>query len=140
MRSVAGRLRLDLAQFRELEAFSAFASDLDAATRRQLDRGARTVEVLKQPQYSPLPVEQQVMIIYALTNGFIDDVPVPQVREWEKNFHEFMKARFPQVGDGIRNGKVLSKEIEADLKRGIEDFKKTVKVEDKPAGITKKDL
>ncbi len=76
MRSVAGRLRLDLAQFRELEAFSAFASDLDAATRRQLDRGARTVEILKQPQYAPMPVEQQVMSIYALTNGFIDDVPV----------------------------------------------------------------
>jgi F-type H+/Na+-transporting ATPase subunit alpha len=139
MRSVAGRLRLDLAQYRELEAFSAFASDLDAATRRQLDRGARTVEVLKQPQYSPLPVEQQVMIIYALTNGFIDDVPVNQVREWEKNFHEFMKTQFPQVGDAIRNGKVLSKEIEADLKRAIEAFKKTVKTE-QPAGITKADL
>jgi F-type H+/Na+-transporting ATPase subunit alpha len=121
MRSVAGRLRLDLAQYRELEAFSAFASDLDAATRRQLDRGARTVEVLKQPQYSPLPVENQVMIIYALTNGFIDDVPVNQVREWEKGFHEFMKTQFPQVGDGLRKGKVLSKEIEADLKKGIEE-------------------
>jgi F-type H+-transporting ATPase subunit alpha len=139
MRSVAGRLRLDLAQYRELEAFSAFASDLDAATRRQLDRGARTVEVLKQPQYAPLPVEQQVMIIYALTNGFIDDVPVNQVREWEKGFHEFMKTQFPQVGDNLRTGKVLSKEIEADLKRGIEEFKKTLKSE-KPAGITKADL
>jgi F-type H+-transporting ATPase subunit alpha len=128
MRSVAGRLRLDLAQYRELEAFSAFASDLDAATRRQLDRGARTVEVLKQPQYSPLPVENQVMIIYALTNGFIDDVPVNQVREWEKGFHEFMKTQFPQVGDGLRKGKVLSKEIEVELKKGIEDYKKAAKV------------
>jgi F-type H+/Na+-transporting ATPase subunit alpha len=140
MRSVAGRLRLDLAQFRELEAFSAFASDLDAATRRQLDRGARTVETLKQPQYSPLPVEQQVMIIYALTNGFIDDVPVPQVREWEKGFHEFMKTQFPQVGEGIRKGKVLSKEIEADLKKGIEAYKAAAPKSDKPAGITKADL
>src|SRR4051812_7038896 len=139
IRSVAGRLRLDLAQYRELEAFSAFASDLDAATRRQLDRGARTVEILKQGQYSPLPVEQQVMIIYALTNGFIDDVPVNQVREWEKGFHEFMKTQFPQVGDTIRTGKVLSKEIEADLKKGIEEFRKRAKV-DKPAGITKADL
>ncbi len=95
MRSVAGRLRLDLAQFRELEAFSAFASDLDAATRRQLDRGARTVEVLKQGQYQPMPVEQQVMIIYAVTNGLIDDVPVNQVRDWEKGFHEFMKSKLP---------------------------------------------
>ena len=123
MRSVAGRLRLDLAQYRELEAFSAFASDLDAATRRQLDRGARTVEVLKQGQYQPMPVEQQVMIIYAVTNGFIDDVPVAQVREWERGFHEFMAVSYPQVGEGIRTTKQLSKEIEADLRRGIEAYK-----------------
>src|SRR5438309_1503925 len=89
MRSVAGRLRLDLAQFRELEAFAAFASDLDAATKRQLERGARTVEVLKQGQYEPMPVEQQVMILYAVTNGFIDDVDVSAIRAWEKGFHEF---------------------------------------------------
>jgi len=127
MRSVAGRLRLDLAQYRELEAFSAFASDLDAATRRQLDRGARTVEVLKQPQYQPMPVEQQVMIIYAVTNGLIDDVPVAQVRAWEKGFHEFMAKSYPQVGEGLRTGKTLTKEIEADLKRGVEAYKKTVK-------------
>jgi F-type H+-transporting ATPase subunit alpha len=139
MRSVAGRLRLDLAQYRELEAFSAFASDLDAATRRQLDRGARTVEILKQGQYSPMPVEQQVMSIYALTNGFIDEVPVNQVREWEKNFQEFMSRSWPQVGNGIKTGKVLSKEIEAELRKGIEAFNKTWK----PAsatGITKADL
>jgi len=127
MRSVAGRLRLDLAQFRELEAFSAFASDLDAATRRQLDRGARTEEVLKQPPYQPMPVEQQVMIIYAVTNGLIDDVPVAQVRAWEKGFHEFMAKSYPQVGEGLRTGKTLTKEIEADLKRGVEAYKKTVK-------------
>jgi F-type H+-transporting ATPase subunit alpha len=139
MRSVAGRLRLDLAQYRELEAFSAFASDLDAATRRQLDRGARTVEILKQGQYSPMPVEQQVMSIYALTNGFIDEVPVNQVREWEKNFHELMSRSFPQVGNNIRTGKVLSKEIEAELKQGIEAFNKTWKPA-APAGITKADL
>jgi F-type H+-transporting ATPase subunit alpha len=124
MRSVAGRLRLDLAQYRELEAFAAFASDLDAATKRQLERGARTVEVLKQGQYQPMPVEQQVMIIYAVTNGFLDDVAVNQIREWERGFHEFMHARFPQVGDRLRKEKVLSKEIEADLKRGIEEYKK----------------
>src|SRR5512143_2902657 len=90
MRSVAGRLRLDLAQYRELEAFSAFASDLDAATKRQLDRGARTVEVLKQPQYSPMRVEQQVMIIYAVSNGHLDVVPVDKVHEWESGFHAYM--------------------------------------------------
>ena len=124
MKTVAGRLRLDLAQFRELEAFSAFASDLDAATRRQLDRGARTVEVLKQGQYQPMPVEQQIMIIFAVTNGFIDDVPVNQVREWERGFHQFMAKDYPNVGDALRNGKVLTKEIEADLRRAIEAYKK----------------
>src|SRR5881397_2050089 len=82
MRSVAGRLRLDLAQYRELEAFASFSSDLDAATKKQLERGARTVEILKQGQYAPMPVEQQVMILYAVANGFIDDVPVNQLRAW----------------------------------------------------------
>src|SRR3712207_3585148 len=84
MKGVAGRLRLDLAQYRELEAFAAFASDLDAATKRQLERGARTVEVLKQGQYQPMPVEQQIAIIYAVTNGHLDDVPVGEVRAWEQ--------------------------------------------------------
>jgi F-type H+-transporting ATPase subunit alpha len=139
MKSVAGRLRLDLAQFRELEAFAAFASDLDAATRRQLDRGARTVEVLKQGQYRPMPVEQQIMTIFMVTNGFIDDVPVPAVREFERGFHEYMATKYPQVGEGLRTGKALTKEIEADLRRGIEEFKKTANVA-KPAGLAKADL
>jgi F-type H+/Na+-transporting ATPase subunit alpha len=132
MRSVAGRLRLDLAQYRELEAFASFASDLDAATKRQLERGARTVEVLKQGQYAPMPVEQQVMIIYAVTNGFLDDVDVSALREWERGFHEFMAAQFPQVGERLRSEKVLSKEIEADLKRAIDEYKK-VAVSGKPS-------
>jgi F-type H+-transporting ATPase subunit alpha len=138
MKSVAGRLRLDLAQFRELEAFAAFASDLDAATRRQLDRGARTVEVLKQGQYRPMPVEQQIMTIFMVTNGFIDDVPIPAVREFERGFHEFMATKYPQVGEGLRTGKTLTKEIEADLRRGIEEFKKTANVS-APTGVTKAD-
>jgi F-type H+-transporting ATPase subunit alpha len=125
MRQVAGRLRLDLAQYRELEAFSSFASDLDATTKKQLERGARTVEVLKQGQYMPQTVEQQVMIIFAVTNGFLDDVPTNKLKDWEKNFHEFMKAQYPQVGDGIRTKKELSKDLEADMRRGIEAFKKT---------------
>jgi F-type H+/Na+-transporting ATPase subunit alpha len=123
MRSVAGRLRLDLAQYRELEAFAAFASDLDATTKRQLERGARTVEVLKQGQYQPMPVELQVMIIYAVTNGHLDDVPVAKIREWERGFHEFMAAQFPQVGEKLRTEKALSKDLEADLKRGIDAYK-----------------
>ncbi len=125
MKTVAGRLRLDLAQYRELEAFSAFASDLDAATKRQLDRGARTVEVLKQGQYRPMAVEQQVMIIFAVTNGFIDDVPVGKVREWEAGFHAYVKAQFPQIGETIKKEKVLSKDNEATLKRAIEQYKST---------------
>jgi F-type H+/Na+-transporting ATPase subunit alpha len=124
MRSVAGRLRLDLAQYRELEAFSSFASDLDAATKKQLERGARTVEVLKQPQYQPMPVEQQVMIIYAVTNGFLDDVDVADIQEWERGFHEYMRAQFPQVGNAIVKEKAMSKETENALKQGIEAFKK----------------
>jgi F-type H+/Na+-transporting ATPase subunit alpha len=124
MRSVAGRLRLDLAQFRELEAFSAFASDLDAATKKQLERGARTVEVLKQPQYEPMAAEQQVMIIYAVTNGYLDDVKVSDIRDWEKGFHDVMASKYPQVGDAIRKEKVLSKNTEEALKRGIADYKK----------------
>jgi F-type H+/Na+-transporting ATPase subunit alpha len=124
MKQVAGRLRLDLAQYRELEAFAAFASDLDAATKKQLDRGARTVEVLKQPQYSPVPVEQQVMIIYAVTNGFLDDIAVKDLKAWERGYHEFMAAKFPQVGNSIRTEKAISKETEAALRRGIEEYKK----------------
>jgi F-type H+-transporting ATPase subunit alpha len=125
MRQVAGRLRLDLAQYRELEAFSSFASDLDATTKKQLERGARTVEVLKQGQYMPMTVDQQVMIIFAVTNGFLDDVPANKLKDWEKSFHEFMKAQYPQVGDGITTKKELTKDLEADLRRGIEAFKKT---------------
>ena len=124
MRSVAGRLRLDLAQYRELEAFSSFASDLDAATKKQLERGARTVEVLKQPQYQPMAVEQQVMVIYAVTNGFLDQIAVNQLKDWERSFLDFVDKQFPQVAQKIRSEKVLSKETKADLKRGIETFNK----------------
>jgi F-type H+-transporting ATPase subunit alpha len=123
MKSVAGRLRLDLAQYRELEAFASFASDLDAATKRQLDRGARTVEVLKQGQYNPMPTEEQVVILYAVTNGFLDDIPVNRIREWERGFLEYVRAQYPQVGQAIRKEKALSKETEADLKRAIGQYK-----------------
>ena len=123
MKSVAGRLRLDLAQYRELEAFASFASDLDAATKRQLERGARTVEVLKQGQYQPMSVENQVTILYAVTNGFLDDVPVNRIREWERGFQDYLHAQFPQIGQAIRKEKALSKEHEAELKRAITQYK-----------------
>jgi len=123
MKQVAVRLRLDLAQYRELEAFTQFATELDPATQRQLDRGARTVEVLKQPQYQPMPVEQQVMIIFAVTNGFLDDVAVDTIREWEHGFHEFMAAQHPEVGEELRTRKTLSDDLTARLKQAIEEYK-----------------
>jgi F-type H+/Na+-transporting ATPase subunit alpha len=123
MKQVAGRLRLDLAQYRELEAFAAFASDLDAATKRQLERGARTVEVLKQGQYRPMSVEQQVVVIYAVTNGYLDEVPVADIREWERGFLEYLGAQWPQVGDRLRKEKELKKDLEEELKRAIAGFK-----------------
>ena len=122
MKSVAGRLRLDLAQYRELEAFAAFASDLDQATRRQLDRGARTVEILKQPQYSPLGVEEQVMVIYAVTNGHLDQFPVGRIREWERGFLDYVRTQYPQVGDSIRTSKAIGKDVEPELKRAIDAY------------------
>jgi F-type H+-transporting ATPase subunit alpha len=125
MRSVAGRLRLDLAQYRELEAFAQFGSELDAATQKQLARGARTVEILKQPQFAPMPVELQVMAIYAVTNGHIDDIPVEQVREWEHAFHDFMRTQHPDIGKAIRTSKVISKEDEPKLVDAINSFKET---------------
>jgi F-type H+-transporting ATPase subunit alpha len=138
MKQVAGRLRLDLAQYRELEAFSAFASDLDAATKRQLERGARTVEILKQPQYQPMPVEQQVIVIYAVTNGYLDQIAVSDVRDWEQGFLAHMEAQFPQVARAIAKDLQISKETEADLKRGIEQYNASLpaKPEKKAVGET----
>ena len=122
MKAVAGRLRLDLAQYRELEAFASFASDLDAATKKQLERGARTVELLKQPQFQPMPAEEQVVVIFAVTNGYLDEVPVAEIKEWERGFREYIAVEYPQVTDSIRKEKVLSKDREADLRRAIEAF------------------
>jgi F-type H+/Na+-transporting ATPase subunit alpha len=122
MKKVAGRLRLDLAQYRELEAFAQFGSDLDAATQRQLARGERIVEVLKQPQYEPMPVEQQVAVIYAVINGHLDEVPTHRVRDWESGFLEYLTAQHPEFLDGIREEKQLTDELEEKLKGAIGDF------------------
>ncbi len=128
MRQVAGRLRLDMAQFRELAAFAQFGSELDKATRARLERGLRIQEVLKQPQYRPYPVEQQVMIIYAVTNGYLDDVPVAKVAAWEERFHEFMAMAHPEIGHAILRDKELKPETIEALKAAIEEFKRTVSV------------
>jgi F-type H+-transporting ATPase subunit alpha len=125
MRQVAGKLRLDLAQFRELAAFAQFGSDLDRATRAQLERGLRMQEVLKQPQYRPMPLHQQVMIIWAVTNGAMDDVSVERVRAWEAAFHSFMENSHPELGQTITAAKQLSNETIESLRAAIEEFKKT---------------
>ncbi len=123
MKQVAGRLRLDLAQFRALEAFAQFGSDLDAATLKQLARGRRTVEILKQGQYAPMSVENQVMVIFAVTNGYLDDVEVEQVRAWESGFLEYMHATHAAIGDEIRTKKALSDELTGKLKAAIDQYK-----------------
>jgi len=123
MKQVAGRLRLDLAQYRELEAFAQFGSELDQATQKQLARGARVVEVLKQPQYAPMPVEQQVMLIFAVTNGFLDDVAVEQIKGWEQGFRDFMAAQHRDLGEEIRTRKVLGDELAARLRAAIAEYK-----------------
>ncbi|HYV01321.1 MAG TPA: F0F1 ATP synthase subunit alpha, partial [Actinomycetota bacterium] len=123
MKQVAGRLRLDLAQFRELEAFATFGSELDRASQAQLDRGARVVEILKQPQYEPVPVAQQVMTIFAVTNGFLDDVAVEDVSRFASEFLVFMEARHPEVGATIAESGALSDELTEALRAAIKDFR-----------------
>jgi F-type H+-transporting ATPase subunit alpha len=123
MKQVAGRLRLDYAQYRELEAFAQFGSDLDEATQRQLARGSRIVEVLKQPQYAPMAVENQIAIIFAVTNGFLDDIDVDQIRQWETGFHEFLAAKHSKLMSRIRNEKKLDDDLTEQLRRAIEEFK-----------------
>ena len=120
MKSVAGRLRLDMAQFRDLAAFAQFGSDLDKTTQEQLDRGRRLTELLKQPQYSPVPAAEQVMVIYAGTRGMLDDIPVERVTAWEKDFISYMVSAHPDLSGKIRNGWKLTDEIEAELKQAIE--------------------
>jgi F-type H+-transporting ATPase subunit alpha len=126
MKQVAGRLRLEYAQYRELAAFAQFGSDLDAATRRQLDRGARITEVFKQPQYQPLPMEKQVAIIFAVTNGYLDDVPVEKVQAFEAAFHPFMESNHPEWLAKVREEKQLTDETTAQLRAALEEFKQSV--------------
>ncbi|MEA2645123.1 MAG: F-type H+/Na+-transporting ATPase subunit alpha, partial [Chloroflexota bacterium] len=125
MRQVAGQLRLDLAQFRELAAFAQFSSDLDKGTLAQLQRGQRMTELLKQDQYQPLRVEQQVTILFAGSRGLLDDVPVEKVREFEKGLHQYMSSSAKQVLDEIAEKKALDDDLEAALTKAIEDFKRT---------------
>lgn len=123
MKNVAGTLRLELAQYREVEAFSQFASDLDKATQAQLARGSRLVEALKQGQYEPLAVEKQILIIYAVTNGFVDDYPVDSVNKYEKELYSFFDSSYSNLLDEIRTKKVISDELEESVKSALSELK-----------------
>ena len=125
MKGVAGSLRLDLAAYRELEAFAAFGSELDKSSQRQLERGARLVELLKQPQYSPISVEDQVIAIYAATNGYIDEVPVSDVKRYERELLEYIHSRTQDIPKAIVETGALSEETAVKLKGAIEEFRRT---------------
>ena len=132
MRKVAGTMRIDLAQYRELEAFAQFGSELDKASQAQLDRGARTVEILKQPQYQPVPVEEQVLVIWAVTNGKLDDIPVADVRRFESELREFATSRHSDLMDGLRTEGTLTDERVEALEAAVEEFRATFQVSAEP--------
>jgi F-type H+-transporting ATPase subunit alpha len=131
MKKVAGPLKLDLAQYRALAAFAQFASDLDKATRDQLTRGEKLSEVIKQPQYQPLPVEKQVAILYAATTGKLDDVPTPRVKEFETGFYRFLDAERPQVLQELASKNELTDELAKALTEALDSFRQTFLVDDR---------
>jgi F-type H+-transporting ATPase subunit alpha len=123
MRQVAGTLRLELAQFRELQAFAQFgAADLDKATRDQLDRGRRITEILKQPQFTPMSLGTQVTILYAVTKGYLDEVPVEKVIAYEENLHRFMKTSYPEIEQRINEDKEIKPDTEDALRKAVSEF------------------
>jgi F-type H+/Na+-transporting ATPase subunit alpha len=127
MKSVAGRLKLDLAQFRELAAFAQFSSDLDPQTKASIERGKRITEVLKQSPYSPVPLEEQVVILWAATNGFLDEIPVENLREFEEEYTQFLRLKNKKILGEIAEKKVLEEKLIEELKKSTEEFIKTFK-------------
>ncbi len=127
MKQVAGTLRLDMAQFRELEAFAQFGSDLDAATQRQLNRGYRLVELLKQPQYKPLPLEKQVLALFAGTSGITDDVPIEAMQDFETQMYEYFESKHQAILDEIREKQELSDALQDKMKTALNEFKEVFK-------------
>jgi len=125
---VAGTLKLSLSQYRDLEAFASFASDLDAASRAQLDRGQRLVELLKQPQYSPFPVEREIVSIWLGTTGQLDDVPLEDVRRFEQEFEDYVQRSHQGIYDAIRETGELSDDTTTALKDAVEEFRRTFEV------------
>jgi F-type H+-transporting ATPase subunit alpha len=127
MKQVAGRLKGELAQFRELAAFAQFGSDLDAKTQGQIERGKRIMEVFKQPPYNPIPIEIQVAVLWVAQNGFIDDVPVDKVKDFQSKLTDFLTTRKPQLLVKIQTEKALSDTLTAELKAAATEFKQTYK-------------
>ena len=127
MKQVAGTLRLDLAQYRELAAFASFSSDLDAATQAQLTRGERLVEILKQPQYQPLPMEKQVTIIFAGTKGFLDKLPINTLRDYEQDLYNYIESNAPFIFEELREQQKISPELEEKMKQVLATFGETFK-------------
>src|SRR6058998_1340504 len=125
IKQVAGKVKLDLAQFRELAAFAQFGSDLDAATKARLDRGQRIVELFKQKQYNPIPVEEQVAVMWAMQNGYVDPVPVERVKEFQTKLQDYLQTRKESLLASIRDKKQLDEELESQLKSVLEEFKAT---------------
>jgi F-type H+-transporting ATPase subunit alpha len=127
MKQVAGTLRLELAQYREMAAFAQFGSDLDQATQRQLNRGARLVELLKQGQYEPLPVEKQILIIYAGTNGFVDELPLTALKKYEQELYSFIESKHPDILADILKKRELDGDLRAKMNKALEEFKAVFK-------------
>ena len=123
MKKIAGPIRVELAQYRELAAFAQFGSELDADTKEKLAQGERIKEVLKQPQYKPMPVQYQVIIIYAVTNKYLLDVATEDITRFEREFFEFLDTKYPQIPSSIAEKKVISEETEEVLKKAIGEFK-----------------
>ncbi len=132
MRQVAGRLRLDLAQYRELAAFAQFGSELDKATQAQLNRGERMVEILKQDQFVPLPVERQILIIFAGVNGYVDDLPVEAIRPFEQGLSRFVESRYPEIYRELDEKKIIGDDLRQKMEQAVREYKEEFKAQ-KPA-------
>jgi F-type H+-transporting ATPase subunit alpha len=125
MKSVSGKTRLELAQYNELAAFAQFGSELDASTLAQLERGKRTTEILKQPQYQPLPEPLEILSLFAVTNGFMDDVPSENSQKFEKEFHDYINKNHKKIIEALLGGAKITDTLSSDIKKATEEFKKT---------------
>jgi F-type H+-transporting ATPase subunit alpha len=137
MRQVAGTLKLELAQYRELAAFAQFGSDLDKATQAQLNRGQRLVELLKQPQFQPLPFSKQILVIFAGTNGYLDDLAVEDVRDFERDLYQYTDTMNPGLLKAIADKKVLDDDLKGQMKKLLDEFKQRFATEKQAAATAR---